>query len=139
VLEMADGAIATLSVTLGSPEPRSRLRIVCQNVTMTSGGPPIAIASEPWSFIPPPERGQEWLDAALQGAPQGQEGFVEQFARFHATLETGAALPVTIAEARASLELATAIYHSSRTGHRVTLPLAPDHPAYGGWAADLRR
>ena len=37
------------------------------------------------------------------------------------------------------LELATAIYHSSRTGQRVTLPLGPDHPAYRGWADDLRR
>jgi hypothetical protein len=69
----------------------------------------------------------------------GQEGFAEQFRLFYDTLESRAKLPVTMGEARASLELATAIYHSSRMGVRVVLPLSVGHPSYNGWADDLLR
>jgi hypothetical protein len=43
-------------------------------------------------------------------------------------------LPVTLADARASLELATAFYYSGATGVAVDLPIASDHPAYNGWS-----
>ena len=39
----------------------------------------------------------------------------------------------TLADARASLELVTAMYASARSGEVVTLPLPTDHPLYGGW------
>ena len=138
-LEMVSGALATLSVSLGSPEPSSRMRIICDNVTMTSDATPAMTAAVPFHFAPREGSDRAWLDALLAEAPRAMDGFAEQFRLFHATLESGAPMPVTMGEARASLELATAIYHSSRTGQRVTLPLAADHPAYGGWAADLRR
>lgn len=137
-LEMASGALATLSVSLGSPQPSSRLRIVAENVTITSGDAPGVTASGPFHFAVREGADRAWLDALLAAAPQGPEGFAAQFARFADTLDHGAPLPVTMAEARHSLELATAIYHSSRSGQRVSLPLAPEHPAYAGWAADLR-
>jgi predicted dehydrogenase len=133
VLEMADGSIAVLSVTLGSADEVSRLRIMAENVTIESHGEVYASAREPWIFLPKAPKDQAWLDAALAGAPRGQEGFAEQFARFHAALATGGSLPVTVAEARASLELVSAIYHSARTGERVQLPLTHDHPAWNGW------
>jgi predicted dehydrogenase len=133
VLEMHDGAIAVLSVTLGSAEEISRLRVMCENVTMESGGELYACAREPWRFVPREPRDQAWLDAALAGAPVGLEGFAGQFALCHAALATGAALPVTIADARRSVELISAIYHSARTGERVDLPIAKDHPAYRRW------
>ena len=41
--------------------------------------------------------------------------------------------PVTLADARASLELITAIYHSGETGVAVTLPIPKDHPKYNSW------
>ena len=41
--------------------------------------------------------------------------------------------PVTVADARASIELASAIYYSARTGDAVELPLGPQHPYYEGW------
>jgi len=62
--------------------------------------------------------------------PSRYEG---QFAAYHAALTTGAALPVTLADARSSLELATALYYSAATGAAVDLPIASDHPAYNGW------
>ncbi len=138
-LELESGALATLSVTLGSPQPSSRLRIVAENVTITSADTPAITAAAPFTFAPRENTDSTWLDTLLAQAPQGPEGFAEQFRRFAATLAHGAPLPVTMAEARHSLELATAIYHSSKTGQRVTLPLPSTHPAYYGWASDLRR
>lgn len=43
--------------------------------------------------------------------------------RFHLALETGAALSVTLRDARASLELVTVMYCSARTGLAVRLPI----------------
>ena len=43
-------------------------------------------------------------------------------------------LPITLADARQSLELVTALYHSSATGTAVNLPIGTDHPKYNGWA-----
>jgi hypothetical protein len=42
-------------------------------------------------------------------------------------------LPVSLADARASLEMLTAIYYSAYTNLPVSLPLANDHPFYAGW------
>jgi len=134
VLDMEDGSIAVLSVTLGSADQLSRLRVMCENVTMESGGDVYAVSREPWRFVPKPPKDQAWLDAALAGAPVGREGFDAQFALYHAALENGGDPPVTTAEARHALELITAIYHSARTGQRVDLPIPNDHPGYRGWA-----
>ncbi len=138
-MEMESGALATLSVTLGSPQPSSRLRIVAENVTITSGDAPGITASGPFHFAAREGTNRAWLDALIATAPTGPEGFAAQFAGFADTLDHGAPLPVTMAQARHSLELATAIYHSSKSGQRVSLPLPPTHPAYAGWASDLRR
>lgn len=133
VLEMQDGAIAVLSVTLGSADEISRLRVMCENVTIESGGELYACAREPWRFVAREPKDQAWLDAALAQAPVGLEEFAGQFALYHAALEQGGELPVTIADARRSVELLAAIYHSARTGERVELPIAKQHPAYRGW------
>jgi predicted dehydrogenase len=133
VLEMADGAIAVLSVTLGSADQISRLRVMCENVTMTGGGTVYACARDPWEFVPKEPKDQAWLEAALANAPAGPEEFAGQFSLYHAALESGGALPVTVAEARGAIELLSAIYHSARSGERVRLPIPDDHPVYRGW------
>ena len=56
-----------------------------------------------------------------------------QFQAFVDALPDGP-LPVTLADAAATLELVTAFYTSARTGEPQTLPLSSDHPARGGWA-----
>jgi hypothetical protein len=38
-----------------------------------------------------------------------------------------------LADARASLELITALYSSARSGVDVVLPIERDHPLYEGW------
>ena len=60
-----------------------------------------------------------------------------QLGAYHAALTSAGALPVTLADARAALELATALYHSAATGAPVNLPIAVDHPSYNGWLSDL--
>ena len=40
---------------------------------------------------------------------------------------------MTLADARAGLELATACYRSARIGADVQLPLSEDDPDYDGW------
>ena len=48
-------------------------------------------------------------------------------------LATGAAFPVTLEDARRSLELITAWFESAETGVAIDLPIMPDHPRYQGW------
>jgi len=120
-------------VTLGSADQISRLRVMCENVTMTGGGTVYACARDPWEFVPKAPKDQAWLDAALAGAPVGSEEFAGQFALYHGALESGGTLPVTVGEARRALELLSAVYHSARTGERVQLPIQNDHPVYHGW------
>jgi predicted dehydrogenase len=76
---------------------------------------------------------QAAIDAVVAAHPPHGEGFARLFELFHAALEGTGPLPVTLAEARHSLEIVTAVYHSARTGARVPLPLSAAHPAWGGW------
>lgn len=135
VLEMADGALLTHSITLGAANEISRLRFCFEYLTVESGLAPYAPASEPWQFI---ARGggdaKARLETALAGFTPMTEGFAGLFDAFHRRLAEGAPPPVTLADARRSIELATAIYHSAASGADVALPIADDHPAYRGWA-----
>ena len=58
--------------------------------------------------------------------------------RFYDALRSGGELPVTLADARAAIELCTALYHAARTREPVSLPIAADHPLYGGWQPRAR-
>ena len=62
-----------------------------------------------------------------------EEGFARQFALLHEAIMGGGPLPVTVEDARRSIELAAALYHSAATATDVPLPLATDHPTYRGW------
>jgi predicted dehydrogenase len=54
-------------------------------------------------------------------------------ASYHHALETGGPLPVTLADARRSLELITALYQSSESGSDVALPIGGDHKKHRSW------
>jgi predicted dehydrogenase len=132
-LEMADGSLAGLSATLGSAEEISRLRFCFEGVTAESNHAPYVSSSEPWRLIPRSAEHASRIALALADFAPQEEGFARQFALFHDALETGGPLPVTLGDARRSIELASALYHSAATGTDVELPLGPDHPAYRGW------
>lgn len=134
-LQMADGALLTHSITLGAANEISRLRFCFEHLTAESQLAPYAPASEPWQFIP---RGGEAakgkLEAALTGFEPGTEGFTGLMEAFHQALTGRGPLPVSLRDARRSIELASAIYQSAATGADVGLPIADDHLAYRGWA-----
>ncbi|PYM63846.1 MAG: oxidoreductase, partial [Candidatus Rokuibacteriota bacterium] len=111
-LEMADGSLCSLSVTMGSAAEISRHRFCFENLSAESNTAPEELLR---GFVPLPE------------------GFAGQFYRFHEALASGSELPVTLIEARQALELITALYHSARARQPVTLPIPADHPLYGGW------
>ena len=132
-LRMANGSLATLSMTLGSREEISRLRFCFKRVTAESCLAPYAPGRDPWRFVAGEAGHQQEIDAALAALPAHDDGFVRQFELFHAAITTGGELPVTLADARRSLELVTAAYHSQRTGQPVKLPLGAEHPLYESW------
>lgn len=134
-LRLQSGALATSSITLGSREEISRLRICCRNVTFESSLSPYAFGDDPWRMIPANDEIAAQIAAAISGFQSLGRRFAGQFAAFHAALGTGAPMPVTAADARASLELLTALYDSARRGADIALPLAADHPGYRGWRA----
>jgi hypothetical protein len=58
------------------------------------------------------------------------EGYAGQFYRFHQALRDGTELPVTLLDARATLEVIAGTYYSSQTSEPVVLPIGPGHPKY---------
>lgn len=134
-LEMANGALATLSVTLGAAQQLSRLRFVFEDMTVESASTePYCPGNEPWYFTGKSPALQAALDEALRGFEPTLEAFEGQFIRVHACLTGGAPIPVTLGDARASLELITALYHSGEAGVAVDLPIPKAHPKYANWA-----
>lgn len=135
VLQMADGALATLSATLGAAVNRSRLKFVFGDFTATGEADnPYRAGEEPWRFEAATPAAQAAVDEALASFVPGREGFAGFFEEVHGALMQGGEAPVTLADARASLELVTAIYHAAECGQAVVLPLAADDPRRAGWS-----
>jgi predicted dehydrogenase len=132
-LELASGALASLAVTLGSAREISRLRLCFEHVTFQSALSPYAPGDDPWQIIPASKPAADSIDAALHNWTFIASRFAGQFAAFHTALTNGTTLPVTLAEARQSLELVTALYHSAETGLPVRLPIGAEHPKYASW------
>jgi predicted dehydrogenase len=132
-LEMADGSLASLSVTVGSCEQISRHRFCFSNLTAESNTRPYSNSSDPWTFIGDTPQLTVQIEAALAHFVPQPEGFEGQFSQFYRALQSGTELPVTLSDARASVELLTAIYASARTAQAVNLPIGSEHPLYAGW------
>ncbi len=132
-LEMADGSLASLSATVGSSVEISRHRFCFSNMVAESNLRPYTNSGDPWTFVGDSPELQARIDEALAQfvlLPESRKG---QFYRFAVALKQNTPLPVTLGEARASLELLTAIYYSAYTKQSVSLPLPADHPFYKGW------
>jgi predicted dehydrogenase len=138
---MADGSLASLTATLGSARQITRLRFCFENVTFEkqcedeAAGRP---GDAPWTVIPKSREIGERLTRAMAGIPDRKSGFARQFELFADALDAGGAFPVTLEDARRSLELVTALFHADETATVVSLPLAADHEKYRGWTPRAR-
>ncbi len=133
ILETAGGALVTSSVTLGSADDRSRLRFCFSDLSAESGLTPYNPGTAPWTFTARQPADQTAIDDVLADYPEHQEGFARQFEGMHGALVEGRTPPVTLGDARASLELITAIYQADLTGRAVDLPLKRGASGYQGW------
>ncbi|MBV9538192.1 MAG: Gfo/Idh/MocA family oxidoreductase [Acidisphaera sp.] len=136
-LVMADGSLATLTATLGSVQQITRFRLVFENCTwecLAEGagnvGNPGAAA---WRLWPKTHEIGVAIEAAMSEVRPVRSRFAGQFESFSQAIETGAAFAVTLDDARRSLELITAAFHSHAAGIAVPLPVGADHPLYRGW------
>ena len=132
-LELADGSLATLSATLGSAAEISRHRFSFEHLSAESGTEAYDHTGDPWTITADTEEDQAAIDAALDGFDPGPDSWPGQIRRLADALDAKEPLPVTLHDARASLELVTACYRSAATGERVVLPVPADDPFYGGW------
>ena len=129
-LEMADGSLASLSVTTGSSKQITRHRFCFCNLTAESNHEPYRNTADPWTFTGDSPEIEKQIQKALSGFVPPPEGYVGQFSGFYQALQNDTEMPVALADARISLELITAIYHSAETGQVVELPIGKDHPKY---------
>ncbi|MFO1146894.1 MAG: Gfo/Idh/MocA family oxidoreductase [Alsobacter sp.] len=132
-LALESGAVMSLSATLGAQNEISRLRCCFEHVTFESGLEPYAPGNEPWQIIPSSTQAAARIEEALATFRPVHPRFRGQLEAYHAALVGGGPLPVTLADARRSLELITALYHSAATRQPVRLPLQPDHPRFASW------
>lgn len=135
-MEMADGSLATLSLTLGSAPEISRHRFCFSGLVAESNTRPYTSSGEPWAIEGDTPASQAQIERTLAGFSPLPEGFVGQFWRMHRALTDGGELPVTLADGRRSIELLTAIYKSVKTGQPVLLPLRRDR-WYDGWGEQM--
>lgn len=133
-LEMRDGSLATVSATLGSPEEISRHRFHFDAFSAESNTSAYSSSARPWTITPDTDDAGTAIDDVLAGWVDGPEEWEGQFLRWADALDAGVDPPVTLHDARASLELVTALYSSARTGADVALPLLDTHPLYESWA-----
>jgi len=132
-LVMESGALASLVATLGSAREISRLRLCFEHVTFESSLAPYAPGDDPWQIIATSPEAEARIAKALEGFTFVPSRFEGLMAAYHQALESNGPLPVTIKDARRSLELITALYHAAETGTAVALPIGKEHPKYGGW------
>ncbi len=131
---LANGSLATFSVTLGAAENLSRLRFMFSDLTVESQSPDAyRPGKDPWVFTGKTPEIEAGIAAALEDFVPALESFEGQFALIHDTLTQGAETPVSLHDARQSLELITAIYYSAESGTAVSLPIPHDHPKYRSW------
>jgi predicted dehydrogenase len=109
------------------------LRFCFSNLTAESNTEPYNQTADPWTFTGDSPEIDQQIAHALAGFTPKPERFVGQFLSYYDALTGVAAPPVTLADARASIELITALYHSVQIGAAVELPIGAEHPKYDGW------
>jgi predicted dehydrogenase len=128
----ADGGLVTLNATTGAATESSRLVWHFEHVTIESSTEAYDPAKGPWHFAFRSAEAEEQAAAVWDRTEPPASLHTGQFQAFVDALPHGP-LPVTLADAAATLDLVTAFYTSARTGEAVSLPIAANHPARHGW------
>jgi predicted dehydrogenase len=132
-LQMADGSLVSYGLTTGSALESSRMRFCFAGMVAESSPSAYEWSSDPWTFAGDTPEISARIEEVLRGVPAGPEGFAGQFAAFHAAVAADTATPVTLHDARRTLEVITAIYTSAHRGVPVDLPIAATDPAWESW------
>ncbi|WP_240610995.1 Gfo/Idh/MocA family protein [Oceaniglobus ichthyenteri] len=138
-IRMECGALITSSVTLGAADDTSRMRLLFEGFTVESDHAPYSLAEKSWRFTARAPTTQTQIDAVLAQVSEAKTGFAGMFEALADTLDGQGGRDVTLQDGRRSLEFVTAVYASARSNLPVALPLARDHPLYGGWVPDAAR
>ncbi len=132
VIGFEDGSMASINVTSANAIDTSRLSFVCEKMFAHSNDSPYEAARWPWEF----SSADPSCGALIQAVARGEETREKvelvglQVRDFVACLERREQASVSVAEARKTIELISAIYKSGFTGAIVTLPLSPADPFY---------
>ena len=135
--QMANGSLATLSVTLGSNPEISRHRFCFSNLTAESNTDPYANSEDPWTFNGDTPEINQQISTALAHFNTTPSGFEGLFTQFSDALRTGGMPPITLEDARSIFQTITAMYYSAQTRQVVELPLHANHPKYTGWLPSI--
>lgn len=132
---MENGALATSSVTLGGSDDTTRIRLIFEHLSATSGSKPYAPMNQEWSFQARDPARQADIDAIVANANSDHAGFAGYLAEVSKAIHQHPNAAVTLQDGRRSIELITAAYASARDGGKpVTLPIPKDHALYNGWS-----
>lgn len=117
VVRFKSGALSTVINSVISPRETSQLRFDYENATVEVEHL-YGYDDSHWRFTPAPgmEHLQEIWDADTS---EGSSGHAAQYRQIVAALRAGTDLPVTLADAYATMEFAAGIYSSAITGQSV--------------------
>ena len=132
-LRMECGAVVTSSVTLGSAENISRMRLMFEGFSVESDHAPYSPAQRTWHFKARAPITQDQINDVLATVKSPPSGYAGLFAAIADALEGKDGKHVSFADGRRSLELVTAIYASARNQRPEQLPISAGHPLYEGW------
>jgi predicted dehydrogenase len=117
IVRFESGALSTVINSVISPRETSQLRFDYENATVELEHL-YGYDDSHWRFTPAP--GQEHLaDVWSDGSPATASGHPAQYRHIIEAISSGSVLPVTLADAYPTMELAAAIYASAITGKAV--------------------
>ncbi len=133
-MRMKSGALVTSSVTLGSANDLTRLRVCFQGLTAESGTAPYTPAEDLWTFTARGTCSQDDIDRIVAEVKTPLSGFTGFLASVAQALNGTSNHEVTFTDGRRSIEFVTAVYQSSRGGSRpVSFPVTRDNVLFDGW------
>lgn len=129
LVRFENGALATIVNSLLSPAQISQIRIDTERATVEVGHL-YGYREGDWRMTPAPGE-ESVLDAWQVSESDARSSHHDQLAEVFAAMDAGTPLPVSVQDARATLELVAATYASAFTGRVVRRgEIGPGHPFY---------